>query len=65
MPNEPGSGLVVGYHASHEQLTPSELLDCVVAAEAFQELGVDELIFDPTVPDLDQIDRLAEVLPPS
>jgi len=26
---------------------------------------VDELIFDPTVPDLDQIDRLAEVLPPS
>jgi probable non-F420 flavinoid oxidoreductase len=34
MPNEPGSGLVVGYHASHEQLAPSELLDCVVAAEA-------------------------------
>jgi alkanesulfonate monooxygenase SsuD/methylene tetrahydromethanopterin reductase-like flavin-dependent oxidoreductase (luciferase family) len=33
-------------------------------AEAFQELGVDELIFDPTVPDLDQIDRLAEVVPP-
>jgi hypothetical protein len=26
---------------------------------------VDELVFDPTVPDLDQIDRLAEVLPPS
>ena len=34
-------------------------------ARAFEELGVDELIFDPTVPDLDQIDRLAEVLPPS
>ena len=34
-------------------------------ATAFEELGVDELIFDPTVPDLDQIDRLAEVLPPS
>jgi probable non-F420 flavinoid oxidoreductase len=34
MPNEPGSGLVVGYHASHEQLAPSELLGCVVAAEA-------------------------------
>jgi probable non-F420 flavinoid oxidoreductase len=34
MPNAPGPGLVVGYHASHEQLAPSELLDCVVAAEA-------------------------------
>jgi alkanesulfonate monooxygenase SsuD/methylene tetrahydromethanopterin reductase-like flavin-dependent oxidoreductase (luciferase family) len=34
-------------------------------ATAFEELGVDELVFDPTVPDLDQIDRLAEVLPPS
>jgi probable non-F420 flavinoid oxidoreductase len=34
MPNEPGSGLVVGYHASHEQLAPSELLGCVAAAEA-------------------------------
>jgi alkanesulfonate monooxygenase SsuD/methylene tetrahydromethanopterin reductase-like flavin-dependent oxidoreductase (luciferase family) len=33
-------------------------------ARAFEELGVDELIFDPTVPDLDQIDRLAEVVPP-
>jgi alkanesulfonate monooxygenase SsuD/methylene tetrahydromethanopterin reductase-like flavin-dependent oxidoreductase (luciferase family) len=34
-------------------------------ATAFEELGVDELVFDPTVPDLDQIDRLAEVVPPS
>jgi alkanesulfonate monooxygenase SsuD/methylene tetrahydromethanopterin reductase-like flavin-dependent oxidoreductase (luciferase family) len=34
-------------------------------ASAFEELGVDELVFDPTVPDLDQIDRLAEVVPPS
>jgi alkanesulfonate monooxygenase SsuD/methylene tetrahydromethanopterin reductase-like flavin-dependent oxidoreductase (luciferase family) len=33
-------------------------------ATAFEELGVDELLFDPTVPDLDQIDRLAEVVPP-
>jgi alkanesulfonate monooxygenase SsuD/methylene tetrahydromethanopterin reductase-like flavin-dependent oxidoreductase (luciferase family) len=32
-------------------------------AAAFQELGVDELIFDPSVPDLDQIDRLADTLP--
>jgi alkanesulfonate monooxygenase SsuD/methylene tetrahydromethanopterin reductase-like flavin-dependent oxidoreductase (luciferase family) len=34
-------------------------------AKAFEELGVDELVFDPTVPELDQIDRLAEVVPPS
>ena len=34
-------------------------------ARAFEELGVDELVFDPTVPDLDQIDRLAEAVPPS
>ena len=34
MPNEPGSGMVVGYHASHEQLAPSDLLGCVGAAEA-------------------------------
>jgi len=31
-------------------------------AAAFEDLGVDELIFDPTVPALDQVDRLAEVL---
>jgi hypothetical protein len=34
-------------------------------ATAFEDLGVDELIFDPSVADLDQIDRLAEVVPPS
>jgi probable non-F420 flavinoid oxidoreductase len=34
MPDAPVSGPVVGYHASHEQLAPSELLGCVVAAEA-------------------------------
>src|SRR4029453_14534446 len=28
------SGLVIGYHASHEQLPPSELLRCVAEAEA-------------------------------
>jgi len=33
-------------------------------AAAFEALGVDELVFDPTVPDLDQIDRLAEVVLP-
>jgi alkanesulfonate monooxygenase SsuD/methylene tetrahydromethanopterin reductase-like flavin-dependent oxidoreductase (luciferase family) len=29
-------------------------------AAAFQEAGVDEVIFDPTVADLDQVDRLAD-----
>jgi hypothetical protein len=28
----------------------------------FAEGGVDELIWDPTVPDLDQVDRLADVV---
>jgi alkanesulfonate monooxygenase SsuD/methylene tetrahydromethanopterin reductase-like flavin-dependent oxidoreductase (luciferase family) len=31
-------------------------------AAAFEELGVDELVFDPTVASLDQVDRLADVL---
>jgi alkanesulfonate monooxygenase SsuD/methylene tetrahydromethanopterin reductase-like flavin-dependent oxidoreductase (luciferase family) len=31
-------------------------------ADAFERLGVDELIFDPTVADLDQVDRLADAL---
>ena len=31
-------------------------------AAAFEQLGVDELVFDPTVADLDQVDRLAEVV---
>jgi alkanesulfonate monooxygenase SsuD/methylene tetrahydromethanopterin reductase-like flavin-dependent oxidoreductase (luciferase family) len=31
-------------------------------AAAFEELGVDELVFDPTVADLDQVDRLAEAV---
>jgi alkanesulfonate monooxygenase SsuD/methylene tetrahydromethanopterin reductase-like flavin-dependent oxidoreductase (luciferase family) len=41
--------------------TPEAIRD---TATAFEKLGVDELIFDPTVPDLDQIDRLAEVIRP-
>jgi alkanesulfonate monooxygenase SsuD/methylene tetrahydromethanopterin reductase-like flavin-dependent oxidoreductase (luciferase family) len=32
------------------------------AAAAFQEAGVDELVFDPTVADLDQVDRLADAV---
>jgi alkanesulfonate monooxygenase SsuD/methylene tetrahydromethanopterin reductase-like flavin-dependent oxidoreductase (luciferase family) len=31
-------------------------------AAAFEELGVDELLFDPTVADLDQVDRRAEAI---
>jgi alkanesulfonate monooxygenase SsuD/methylene tetrahydromethanopterin reductase-like flavin-dependent oxidoreductase (luciferase family) len=39
--------------------TPQQIRD---RAAAFEELGVDELVFDPTVPSLDQVDRLADVL---
>jgi hypothetical protein len=31
-------------------------------AARFGDIGVDELIFDPTIAELDQIDRLAEVV---
>jgi hypothetical protein len=31
-------------------------------AAAFEALGVDELVFDPTVADLDQVDRLADAV---
>jgi probable non-F420 flavinoid oxidoreductase len=34
MSSQPRSGPAIGYHASHEQLSPSALLRCVVAAEA-------------------------------
>jgi alkanesulfonate monooxygenase SsuD/methylene tetrahydromethanopterin reductase-like flavin-dependent oxidoreductase (luciferase family) len=33
-------------------------------AAAFEETGIDELIFDPTVADLDQVDRLADTVLP-
>jgi alkanesulfonate monooxygenase SsuD/methylene tetrahydromethanopterin reductase-like flavin-dependent oxidoreductase (luciferase family) len=32
------------------------------AIAAYEAAGVDELIFDPTVPDVDQVDQLAEVV---
>ena len=32
--SDPPHGPLIGYHASHEQIPPSELLRCVVAAEA-------------------------------
>jgi hypothetical protein len=31
-------------------------------ADAFEAAGVDELVFDPTVADLDQVDRLADAV---
>jgi alkanesulfonate monooxygenase SsuD/methylene tetrahydromethanopterin reductase-like flavin-dependent oxidoreductase (luciferase family) len=34
-------------------------------AAAFEDAGVDELIFDPTVADLDQVDRLADLVRPA
>jgi alkanesulfonate monooxygenase SsuD/methylene tetrahydromethanopterin reductase-like flavin-dependent oxidoreductase (luciferase family) len=34
----------------------------VERARAFEEVGADELIFDPTVNDLGQVDRLADVV---
>jgi alkanesulfonate monooxygenase SsuD/methylene tetrahydromethanopterin reductase-like flavin-dependent oxidoreductase (luciferase family) len=39
--------------------TPQSLRDAV---EAHAEAGVDELIFDPTVADLDEVDRLADAV---
>jgi alkanesulfonate monooxygenase SsuD/methylene tetrahydromethanopterin reductase-like flavin-dependent oxidoreductase (luciferase family) len=42
--------------------TPRSEEDVRERAAAFEKLGVDELIFDPTVPHLDQVDRLAEVV---
>ena len=39
--------------------TPDAVRDRVAALE---ELGVDELVFDPTVADADQVDRLADVI---
>jgi alkanesulfonate monooxygenase SsuD/methylene tetrahydromethanopterin reductase-like flavin-dependent oxidoreductase (luciferase family) len=39
--------------------TPQAVRD---RAAAFEELGVDELVFDPTVASVDQVDRLADVL---
>jgi alkanesulfonate monooxygenase SsuD/methylene tetrahydromethanopterin reductase-like flavin-dependent oxidoreductase (luciferase family) len=36
--------------------------DARARVKAFEEIGVDEVIFDPTVPDLGQIDLLAEAV---
>jgi alkanesulfonate monooxygenase SsuD/methylene tetrahydromethanopterin reductase-like flavin-dependent oxidoreductase (luciferase family) len=45
--------------ASGAARTPAAVKE---TAAAFEQLGVDELVFDPTVADLDQVDRLAEVV---
>ena len=39
--------------------TPQAIEDAV---KAFEDAGITELIFDPTVPDLDEIDRLADLV---
>jgi alkanesulfonate monooxygenase SsuD/methylene tetrahydromethanopterin reductase-like flavin-dependent oxidoreductase (luciferase family) len=45
--------------ASGAPRTPEAVRD---RAAAFEELGVDELVFDPTVASLDQVDRLVEAV---
>jgi len=42
--------------------TPRSPEDVRTTASRFEEAGVDELIFDPTVADLEQVDRLADVM---
>jgi hypothetical protein len=39
--------------------TPEALGD---VAERFRQIGVDELILDPTIAELDQVDRLADAM---
>ena len=39
--------------------TPQAVRD---AAKAFEDIGLDELIFDPSVPDLAEVDRLADAV---
>jgi alkanesulfonate monooxygenase SsuD/methylene tetrahydromethanopterin reductase-like flavin-dependent oxidoreductase (luciferase family) len=47
-------GIAAGAHRTPEAVRQT--------AAAFEELGVDELFFDPTVADLDQVDRLADAV---
>jgi alkanesulfonate monooxygenase SsuD/methylene tetrahydromethanopterin reductase-like flavin-dependent oxidoreductase (luciferase family) len=42
--------------------TPRSPEDVRTTASRFEEAGVDELIFDPTVADLEQVDRLADLV---
>jgi alkanesulfonate monooxygenase SsuD/methylene tetrahydromethanopterin reductase-like flavin-dependent oxidoreductase (luciferase family) len=45
--------------ASAAPRTPEAIRDRM---QAFEEVGVDELVFDPTVPDVEQVDRLADIV---
>jgi alkanesulfonate monooxygenase SsuD/methylene tetrahydromethanopterin reductase-like flavin-dependent oxidoreductase (luciferase family) len=45
--------------ASGASRTPAAVRE---VAAAFEEVGVDELVFDPTVANLDQVDRLADTV---
>lgn len=42
--------------------TPRSSEDVRTTVSRFEEAGVDELIFDPTVADLEQVDRLADLV---
>jgi hypothetical protein len=41
---------------------PRTVEDIRATARAFEDLGADELIFSPSVPDVDQVDRLADAV---
>ncbi len=45
--------------AQYQPRTPDAIRDTV---KQFEDLGIDEFIFDPSVADLDQVDRLADVV---
>jgi alkanesulfonate monooxygenase SsuD/methylene tetrahydromethanopterin reductase-like flavin-dependent oxidoreductase (luciferase family) len=49
----------VGFIVEGALRTPQAISDAV---KAFEDAGVTELIFDPTVPELDEIDRLADIV---
>ncbi|HSP39301.1 MAG TPA: LLM class flavin-dependent oxidoreductase [Frankiaceae bacterium] len=49
----------VGFIVEGALRTPQAITDAV---KAFEDVGITELIFDPTVPDLDEIDRLADLV---
>jgi hypothetical protein len=44
--------------AGYAPRTPEAIRDTI---KAFEDTGIDELILDPTVPSLDQVDRTADI----
>jgi hypothetical protein len=49
-------------HAGEGQVVARMLSSARDQAAAFEQAGVDELVFDPTVADLDQVDGLADAV---